>query len=115
MIDEIDTNSQFNEIPDGVHSFRVVDVRKVEKVKGMYSWTLSYENEEEGDIAFFGNAMGPILKVLGCKESDKKGIYLFDSSKVIGVPFKATVYSEPDKNDSTKMRKRMKDYDEVPF
>lgn len=115
MIDEIDTNSQFSEIPDGEHSFRVVDVRKVEKVKGMYSWSLSYENGESGDIAFFGNTMGPLLKVLGCKETEKKGVYRFDSAEVIGVRFKATVYSEPDKNDPNVMRKRMKDFDEIPF
>ena len=52
MIEEIDTKG-FSEIPDGVHSFRVLDIRKNEKVKGMYILTLSYENGGEGDIVIF--------------------------------------------------------------
>lgn len=114
MIDEeIDTNSNFSnkEIPDGTHGFRVLGVKKHE---AMYIWSLSYENGAEGEIVFFANNMGPLLKVLGCKET-APGKYKLESSVVDGVPFKATVYGEPDKKDKNIIRKRMKDFDEVPF
>lgn len=114
MIDEeIDTNRNLSnkEIPDGVHSFRVLTVKKN---NAMYIWTFSYEGGAEGDIVFFANNMGPLLKVLGCKET-APGKYKLESPEVEGVPFKATVFSEPDKKDKTVLRKRMKDFDEVPF
>ena|ERR1700690_2664333 len=114
MIEEIDTKSNFadKEIPDGVDIFRVVGCRKNE---AMYIWSFTYENgSKEGEMVFFANNMGGLLKVLGCKETSK-GVYAFDTSLTDGVQFKATVYSEPDKKDKSIMRKRMKDFDEVPF
>ena len=112
MIEEIDTNSNFadKEISEGEHTFRVSGCRK----KGaMYVWSFTYEGKE-GEMVFFANNMGPLLKVLGCKETSK-GVYAFDTSLTDGVQFKAVVYSEPDKKDPKVMRKRMKDFDEVPF
>lgn len=114
MLDEeIDTNSDFSnrDIPDGTYSFRVMSVRKN---GAMYIWHFSYDGEREGDIVFFANNMGPLLKVLGCKET-KPGFYKLESQEVEGVPFKATVYGEPDKKDKNVIRKRMKDFDPVPF
>lgn len=116
MIDEIDTNSNFDEkkIPDGEHLFRVMDVRKN---AGMYIWTLSYEGVE-GEQVLFPNSMGALLKVLGCKESDKKGIYVLDTDKIQGKQFKATVFQKADKNDKSKLYQNMKDFkvvDDIPF
>lgn len=112
MIEEIDTNSNFaaKEIPDGSHSFRVTNFKKHEN---LYIFTLSYEGVE-GEQVFFGNQMGDFLKCMGCQES-KKGIYIFDSDKVLGGSFKATVYREADKKNPAKIYQRMKDFDEVPF
>ena len=113
MIEEINTNSNFEDakIPDGVHSFRVLDFRK----RGnLYIFPLSYDDGQEGEQVFFGNQMGEFLKCMGCEES-KKGIYIFDSDKVIGGSFKATVYREADKKDPSKDYQRMKDFDPVPF
>jgi len=112
MIEEIDTNNNFDskKIPDGVHSFRIVNFKKH---KNLYIFTLSYDGVE-GEQTFFGNQMGDFLKCLGCKES-KKGVYIFDSELVLGGVFKATVYQEADKKDPTKIYQRMKDFDEVPF
>lgn len=111
MIEEIDTNSNFanKEIPDGKHTFRVVNFKKH---ASLYIFTLSYDGQE-GEQAFFGNQMGDFLKCMGCKESSK-GIYIFDSDKVLGGSFTAVVYREADKK-TGKMYARMKDFDEVPF
>lgn len=113
MIDEINTNSNFSEkeIPDGEHIFRVMGTRKQ---GSMYIWSFTYDSGKEGEIVFFANNMGPLLKVLGCKETSK-GIYTLDTEVTDGVSFKATVYSEPDKKDKSILRKRMKDFDEIPF
>jgi hypothetical protein len=113
MIESIDTNSNFadKEIPDGIHSFRVLGFRKH---ANLYIFPLSYDDGQEGEQVFFGNQMGEFLKCMGCEES-KKGIYIFDSDKVIGGSFKATVYREVDKKDSSKIYQRMKNFDELPF
>lgn len=112
MIEEIDTNSNFErkEIPDGKHTFRVMDIRKA---KTLYIWELSFDGQE-GEQAFFGNEMGPLLKVLGCKETDK-GKYAFDSEEIKGKTFTATVFREADKKDSSKIYQRMKDFTDLPF
>lgn len=115
MIEEVNTNSNFaeKEIPDGDHSFRVLGTRKQ---GAMYIWTLSYDGGREGDMVFFANTMGPLLKALGCTEG-AKGIYTLDTSVTDGGSFKAEVYSEPDKKDKDKIYKRMKNIvgSEVPY
>lgn len=114
MIEEVDTNSNFanKEIPDGKHKFRVMDLRKA---KTLYVWELSYDDGAGvGEQTFFGNAMGPLLKQLGCQETEK-GKYRLDSSEVIGKEFYALVYREPDKTDKTKIYQRMKDFSDLPF
>lgn len=111
MIEEIDTNSNFvnKEIPDGEHSFRINSFRKH---ANLYIFNLSYEGKE-GEQTFFGNQMGDFLRCLGCDQSSK-GIYIFDSEKVLGNAFKATVYREEDKK-TGKTYQRMKEFDELPF
>lgn len=113
MIEQIDTNSNFagKEIPEGRNTFRVTNFKKNEK---MYIFTLSYDNGKEGDMVFFSSNIGPLLKVLGCKES-AKGIYILDTGVIMGVAFTATVFLEPNKKDKTKIYRNMKDFDEVPF
>ncbi len=116
MLDEIvDTNSNFanKEIPDGPHTFRVLNVRK----NGLlYIWELSYDGGKEGEQVFFANTMGPLLKALGCIDQEK-GKYHLQSEIVDGAIFKATVFREADKNDKTKLYQRMKDFQgsEVPY
>lgn len=111
MIEEIDTNNNFDskKIPDGNKTFRVTNFKKHQN---LYIFTLSYDGTE-GEQTFFGNQMADFLKCMGCKESSK-GVYIFDSDKVLGGSFTATVYQEADKK-SGKMYQRMKDFDEIPF
>jgi hypothetical protein len=108
MIDEmVDTSSNFDskKIPNGPHSCRVLNVKKV---KSVYVWTLSYDGGAEGEIAMFGNQMGPLLEALGCsKQPDGK--YHLTSATVDGATFKADFYEEADKKDSSKIYKRMRD------
>lgn len=113
MIEEIDTNSNFanKEIPDGKHSFRVIDIRKA---KALYVVELTYDDGQEGEQTFFANTLGPLLKVLGCQETDK-GKYMINTDELKGKNFSAVVYREADKTDKSIMRQRMKDFDEVPF
>lgn len=110
MIEEIDTNSKFanKDIADGLHKFRVLGFKKH---GNLYIFPLSYDNGEEGEQVFFGNQMADFLRVLGCKESSK-GIYIFDSEKVIGGEFSATVFHEADNKDKSKIYQRMKDFKE---
>lgn len=113
MIEEIDTNSNFDskKIPDGKHGFEIMDIRKV---KSLYVFDLSYDDGLRGEQTFFGNAMGPLLKVLECKETSP-GKYMFNSDELKGKKFSAVVYRQPDKDDQTKVYQRMKEFDEVPF
>ena len=72
MLDElVDTSSNFDakKITNGVHSFRVLSVRKAGL---LYVFDLSYEDGKEGEIALFANLLEPLLKVLGC-EKDLNG------------------------------------------
>jgi hypothetical protein len=109
MIDEmVDTSSNFDakKIPNGPHKCRVLRVRKSEK-GGLYIWELSYDGGKEGEIAMFGNLMGPLLEALGCaKQPDGK--YHLSSQIVDGASFDAEFYEEADKSDSSKLYKRMK-------
>lgn len=113
MIEEIDTNSKFSnkDIPDGKNTFRVMSVKKNEK---LYIFTLSYDNGKEGEQVFFSSTIAPLLKALGCKES-KPGVYILDTDVILGTSFVATVSREADKKDPTKIYQRMKDFGEVPF
>lgn len=113
MQEIIDTNSDYSgkDIPEGKNTFRVLKFKKNGK---MYIFTLSYDGGKEGDQVFFAGTVGPLLKVLGCKES-AKGVYILDTDTVLGASFSATVYLEPSKKDATKIYRNMKDFDEVPF
>lgn len=106
MIQEINTNNDYSdkEIPDGRRKFTVVagSPRKVGKT---YFWTFSYTSDEgeqkNGDIGFFPNTMGPLLKALGCQETET-GKYTLNSDLTDGGSIEAEVYVE-------KGYKRMKD------
>lgn len=112
MIEEIDTNLRNkNDIPDGRNTFRIMSMKKNEK---LYIFSLSYDGEKTGEQVFFSSNIGPLLKVLGCKES-KPGIYVLDTEVVIGASFTATVFREASKKDANKIYQNMKDFDEVPF
>lgn len=99
MIEDIDTNDDYSnkEIPEGRRKFRVVpgSPRKVGKT---YFWKFSYSSDEgeqkDGDIGFFPNTMGELLKALGCKESDKPGKYTLNTDVTDGGEIEATVYVE---------------------
>lgn len=115
MEEIIDTNFKGGfskqEIPDGKNTFRITRFKKNGK---MYIFTLTYDGDQEADQVFFSSNLGPLLKVLGCKEAEK-GLYIFDSDKVIGATFTATVVHEASKKDASKVYQNMKDFDEVPF
>ena len=99
------------EIPDGKYTFRIKGFKKNGK---MYIFTLIYDGDMQGEQVFFAGNIGPLLKVLGCKEATK-GVYIFDSELVLGSQFTATVCHEANKKDPTKIYQNMKDFDEVPF
>lgn len=112
-----DTNSAYPDkaIGDGKHTF-VVE-RVVGKPLGNaygYVWTL----EEKGKLyeqVLFGNEMGSLLKILGCKES-APGKYEWDTDEVKGKPFGVTVSHVPDKKKPDVMRQKFSEFtEEIPF
>lgn len=113
MEEIIDTNGQYGnkELPEGKNTFRITRFKKNGK---LYIFTLSYDGGSEGEQVFFASNIGPLLKVLGCKEAEK-GLYIFDSDKVIGATFTGTVVREASKKDKSKVYQNMKDFDELPF
>lgn len=116
MEEIIDTNFKSNfeklEIPDGKNTFRITRFKKNGK---MYIFTLTYNGDQEGEQVFFASNIGPLLKALGCKEAEK-GLYIFDSDKVLGSAFKATVYRGENKKDPSKPYQNMKDFEgDIPF
>lgn len=120
-----DTNSQFNDdIPDGTYDFQVEKVyAKDIKGKKGYEWHLDYVNAEgvdqSGKVLTWPNQIGPLLKVLGCKETDP-GKYQWETELMEGKTFKATIVHEKAKK-SDKVYCNIKDFqpskqtDETPF
>jgi hypothetical protein len=108
MRETTDTNSNFDsqEIPDGSHTFEIVQVRKN---KGFYIWMFEYEDGASGEQVLFPNNMGALLRVLGCTEV-KKGVYDWDTSLVEGQKFIAIVSHVPDKKDPNKIRQQMTEF-----
>lgn len=101
MIVEIDTNSDFSNkiIPDGPHHCKVVKTRQV---KDSFAWLLDYEGGQ-GEILLFANAMGPLLKALGCAEGSAPGKYVLNTDITDGGEFDAVFYT------NEKGYKRIKD------
>lgn len=104
-----DTNSQFNDdIPDGTHDFEIVKVyAKDIKGKKGYEWTLEYDGGQ-GKVLTWPNQIGPLLKVLGCKENEP-GKYDWDTELMEGKTFKATIVHEKAKK-SDKVYCNIKDF-----
>src|ERR1700682_4970631 len=104
-----DTNSQFNDdIPDGTYDFSIVKVvAKDIKGKRGYEWNLDYGNGI-GKVLTWPNQIGPLLKVLGCKEIEK-GKYDWDTDLMEGKTFKATIVHEKGKK-SDKVYCNIKDF-----
>lgn len=92
MIEEIDTNSNFEHqvIPDGPHHCKVVSTRKIKT--GSYAWSLSYE-DGDGEILLFPNQMRDLLKALGCPEGSKPGSYVLNTDITTGGEFDAIFYT----------------------
>jgi hypothetical protein len=117
-----DTNSQFNDIPDGTYDFEVVQVvRKEIKGKKAYEWTLEYDGGD-GKVLTWPNQVGPLLALLGAKEDpEKKAHYLWETDMMIGKTFKATISHDPDNKNPSKIYQNMKDFkkseatEEIPF
>lgn len=126
MYEEIDTANKYdNSIQDGTYDFIVESVtKKVKNSVNMYILKLTFKGEsgerETGEQILFPSGMGPLLEVLGCKKTsgDKYG---WDPDMMQGKAFMATVKTEPDKKDATKMRQNMKDFkpsaetSDIPF
>lgn len=108
-----DTASRYpnKEISDGKHIFIVHKV--VGKALGGaygYVWTL----EEEGRLyeqVLFGNEMGDLLKILGCKD-DGNGKYDWETDEVAGKAFGVIVSHVPDKKKPDVMRQKFGKYTE---
>lgn len=110
-LENTDTNSNYEKemIPDGDYRFKVISVQRVEKIDGMYEWEFSVSDGNDYSVNLFKNEMGPLLRVLGCNETDK-GKFSWDTVDVEGKVFTATAYQRPDKKDPTIIRQKLKDF-----
>lgn len=118
------TKSMFanQDLPDGRRLFMVVDdiVKKYGKSGAeFFIVTLQYQGGI-GQQMFMPNMMGPLLKALGCQETEPN-VWDWDTTEQAGKTFTATIAHQPDKKDPTKMRQHMseiekvKDEKEIPF
>lgn len=105
---DVDTTNTFDKtpIPDGEHEFKIAFIERIEKVKGLYEWTLEAEDGETYLQGLFANEMGDLLRILGCKETSKNK-FTFDTMMLEKMYFKATVSHVPDKNKPEIMRQKM--------
>jgi len=110
-----DTSNFGNQLPTGRRSFMV---EKVERKTGksnspFYVWSLSYQREDgerdHGEQILLPNMMGPLLRVLNCKEVSPNK-FDWDTEVVLGETFMATVDFVADKKDASKMRQQMTDF-----
>jgi hypothetical protein len=110
-LENTDTNSTYEKqmIPDGDYNFKVISAKRVEKVNGLYEWELSCDDGSDYSVNLFKNEMGPLLRVLGCNETEK-GKFTWDTVEVEGKWFGATAYQTPDKKDPTVIRQKLKDF-----
>lgn len=111
-----DTTNKYadQEIPDGARIFRVVSIEKrYGKSTGaeFFVWRLAYEGGE-GEQILMPNMMGPLLRVLGCKETEPNK-FDWDTTEQTDKAFSATVSRKPDRKDPTKMRQIMSEFDAV--
>lgn len=91
----LDTSSNYpdKEIADGTYTFEVSMVTKKDiKGKPGYEWQLEYDGKDI-QILMWPNQMGPLLRVLGIKESEPNK-FMFDTMEVEGKSFKATAYKD---------------------
>lgn len=105
---DIDTTNQFEKtpIPDGDHEFKIEFVERVDKVPGLYEWTLEAEDGNTYMQGLFANEMGDLLRVLGCKETSKNK-FTFDTMMLEKMCFKASVSHIPDKKKPEIIRQKM--------
>lgn len=102
-------------IPEGRR--RYVIAAPVKKLYGKNSseffvWTLQYQHNGEnclGEQALMPNMMGPLLRVLGCQETEPEN-FDWDTDAVEGMAFVATTERQPDKKDPTIIRIHMSEY-----
>jgi len=116
---DIDTSNKYEKtpIPDGEHTFEVEFVERIEKVPGLYEWTLKAEDGESYLQGLFANEMGDLLRCLGCKETSKNK-FTFDTMMLEGAKFKASVSHVPDKNKPEVVRQKMSGFkksDDISF
>jgi hypothetical protein len=110
-LEETDTSNSYEKIPlpDGEQTFKIIEVTRVEKVKGLYEWALQAEDGEKYQQNMFANEMGPLLRLLGCKEVSKDK-FSWDTVMVEGRSFTATVSHVPDKKDASVIRQKMANF-----
>lgn len=112
-----DTTSRYpsKDISDGKHTFSVHKV--IGKPLGGaygYVWTLEEEGRQYEQV-LFGNEMGDLLKILGCKD-DGHGKYDWETDAVVGKTFGVLVSHVPDKKKPEVMRQKFSQYtEELPF
>lgn len=113
-LEETDTTSNFEKtpIPDGEHTFKIMSVNRVEKVKGLYEWQLELEDGNEYQHNMFANEMGDLLRLLGCNETSKNK-FSWDTVLVENRSFKAVISHVPDKKDPAIIRQKMTQFTAV--
>lgn len=105
-----DTKNKFTnqDLPDGEQDFMVVgDIVKKYGGKGgeFFIVTLQYPGGI-GQQAFLPNMMGPLLRALGCDETEENK-FDWDTQEQAGKKFKAKVSHAPDKKDKAIIRQHM--------
>lgn len=119
MIEETDTTNKFaNELPDGPNTFKITGIERFYSPADFWVFSLEYPGGT-GQQTLFANMLGPLLRVLGCEESEPNK-FRWDSDLQVGKYFKATVGHAPDKKNPVKIRQHMGafekvDEDSIPF
>lgn len=118
-----DTTQRYSnrDIEDGTYEFTIKSITP--KTKGetlMYILKLEY-NGTDGEQLLLPSNMGPLLKLLGAKETSPN-VFDWDTEDYAGSKFSATVSHKPDRKDPTKVRQYMGHFDkplakepEIPF
>lgn len=112
----LDASSNFpdQEILDGTYNFDILIVTKKDiKGKTGYEWKLGYDDKEV-QILMWPNQMGPLLRILGVKETEPNK-FMLDTMELEGREFSATAYKDKKGYQQLKDYKVSEKKDEVPF
>jgi hypothetical protein len=106
------TNKYASEFPDGPAIFKITNIEKIYNPAEFWVFHLTDSAGNKGKQTFFDNMLGPILRVLGCNET-QTDFFEWDPDMQMNKFFKAIVSHAPDKKDKTKIRQHMGSFEKV--